>query len=260
VYTVRQLLTLLRAAFGTISIDEFWEENGRFFDPLRPTIEVGGFSALDEMLASRDTLFAAIRNLVADVDVFVFTFGLTEAWINRQHGFGYQICPGTTAGKFDAERHRFFNMDYTTILREMERIIVWWRKRNKSVRFLLTVSPVPLAATRSNMHVVSATSYSKSVLRAVAGDLCSKYRFVDYFPSFELITSNIVNNDNYQADRRNVQSDSVSRVMSCFFASHGISTNETEQYLPVSGENNLQQSDAAKELTIICDEAMLDAS
>ena len=39
---------------------------------------------------------------------------------------------------------------------------------NPKARLVLTVSPVPLAATASGSHVLPATIYSKSVLRAAA--------------------------------------------------------------------------------------------
>ena len=42
---------------------------------------------------------------------------------------------------------------------------------NPDLRFLLTVSPVPLTATASGQHVLTATTYSKSVLRSAAGFL-----------------------------------------------------------------------------------------
>ena len=45
------------------------------------------------------------------------------------------------------------------------------RDYNENMRFILTVSPVPLVATAGSEHVLAATLYSKSVLRAVAGFL-----------------------------------------------------------------------------------------
>ena len=42
---------------------------------------------------------------------------------------------------------------------------------NPRARLLLTVSPVPLAATATPNHVLVASIHSKSVLRAVAGEL-----------------------------------------------------------------------------------------
>ncbi len=60
---------------------------------------------------------------------------------------------------------------------------------NPDARFLVTVSPVPLTATASGEHVEVATCYSKAVLRAACGMLVARHPDVDYFPSFEIITS-----------------------------------------------------------------------
>ena len=40
---------------------------------------------------------------------------------------------------------------------------------------IISVSPVPLIATATNQHALVANTYSKSVLRAAAGELCSIY-------------------------------------------------------------------------------------
>ena len=45
----------------------------------------------------------------------------------------------------------------------------WCARRTPKLRILLTVSPVPLTATAGDDHVLLATTYSKSVLRAGRG-------------------------------------------------------------------------------------------
>jgi hypothetical protein len=52
---------------------------------------------------------------------------------------------------------------------------------------ILTVSPVPLAATFTGRDVLVANMYSKSVLRAVAEEIRARFDFVDYFPSYESV-------------------------------------------------------------------------
>ena len=101
-------------------------------------------------------------------------------------------------------------------------IIKWWTKKvNPEIKFLLTVSPVPLAATAEAEHVVTSSTYSKSVLRAVAGELCRQYDCVDYFPSYELVTSHLGKSAAYAADMREVLPEAVEEVMQCFFTAHG---------------------------------------
>ena len=88
------------------------------------------------------------------------------------------------------------------------------------MRFILTVSPVPLTATASGNHVLPATTYSKSVLRAVAGHLAEHRKGVDYFPSFEIITNQAARGTFFEPNLRSVRNDGVDVVMKTFFANH----------------------------------------
>ena len=87
--------------------EEVWEKDGRFYDPFRPAIEPNGFLSPEEVFASRHVTLAAIRNAVKSANFFVFTMGLTESWVNREHGYEYAMCPGTLAGSFDENLHIF---------------------------------------------------------------------------------------------------------------------------------------------------------
>ena len=71
----------------------------------------------------------------------------------------------------------------------MQQAMALMRSANRGLRFLLTVSPVPLTATNSGNHVLVATVDSKSRLRAVAGQLARTVSRVDYFPSYEIISA-----------------------------------------------------------------------
>src|SRR5436309_8943046 len=121
--------------------------------------------------------------------VFIFTLGLTEAWVNKKTGRVYPTAPGTIAGDFDPEIHGFKNFTAREIHKDLMRFRNIVHKRNPGVRMILTVSPVPLTATASDHHVLLATTYSKSVLRTVAGELADNHQDVDYFPSYEIIAS-----------------------------------------------------------------------
>ncbi|GAB4576911.1 MAG: hypothetical protein Tsb0019_03030 [Roseibium sp.] len=154
--------------------EEIWQKDGRYFDPFRPTIEPDGFASEEELLRSRQQTFEAMREVVLTADVFMFTLGLTECWVNKQHGYEYAVCPGTVAGEFDAEKHGFINRGFDDIRGDLLKIFEIIRSENPNIRFLLTVSPVPLVATASNNHVLVATMASKSILRAVANDLISQ--------------------------------------------------------------------------------------
>ena len=221
IYTATALKQWLSWAFGISPVpDEYWEKDGRYYDPFRPNIEPGGFASLDEMLKSRQATLGAIRRAIKRATVFVFTLGLTEAWKNNRNGDVYPMCPGTVAGRFDREVHEFINFSFPEVYSDLKRCLDIMHSRNPALRFLLTVSPVPLTATASGDHVLVATTYSKSVLRAVAGEMAASRDDTDYFPSYEIITSAPFRGWFYQQNMRSVTPQGVSFVMESFFASH----------------------------------------
>ena len=91
---------------------------------------------------------------------------------------------------------------------------------NPGVKFIVTVSPVPLTATASGHHVEVATAYSKAVLRAVCGQLVSEFDNIDYFPSYEIITSQKNAARYYNDSLREVTAEGVAAAMGTFLAAH----------------------------------------
>lgn len=217
IYTVSLLKQWVDWATGTAAPEECWEKEGRFFDPFRPNIEPGGFESREELARSRKAAIDAFRTALTKSSVFVFTLGLTESWWNRKQGYEYPMCPGTVAGEFDAEQHEFLNQDFPFIRKTLVETLRRIKDLNPQIRFLLTVSPVPLTATMSGHHVLVATMESKSVLRAVAGTVARQLEFVDYFPSYEIINSAPFRGTFFESNQRNVNHAGVDHVMRNFF-------------------------------------------
>lgn len=221
VYSVRQLVQMFDRAAGRFQPEEtVWETDGRFYDPFRPGIQPGGFASRAEAEADTAWHLAQVDRLLDEAELFVFTFGLTEGWVNLSDGAALPTCPGTVAGRFDPEKYAFHNYTFSEVMADAERFIAMARARNPDMRFLFTVSPVPLTATASGDHVLPATVYSKSVLRAVCGELTQKYDHVDYFPSFELVASHPMRAMYFQPNLRSVSPVGVGRVMNVFFGAH----------------------------------------
>jgi len=221
IYTPSLLLQWTRWALGDAPPEEVWTENGRFYDPFRPSIEPDGFASIEEMRRSRVQCLRAFRRCIDEVAVFVFTLGLTESWWAAGHSWEYPVCPGVAAGDFDPSQHSFVNQDYKATLESLTASILLMRTRNPDLRFLLTVSPVPLTATRSGEHVLVATSASKAVLRAAAGAAAATIEGVDYFPSYEIISAPPFRAAFFEPNQRNVNPQGVEHVMDCFFEGLG---------------------------------------
>ena len=219
IYTSRQLLQLIQRALGTFQpIADCWEgPDGGVVDPFRPTIQPGGFASADEMRADRARHLAAVQQMLTEIDVFVFTLGLTETWVDRRDGAAFPLCPGVSGGRFDPAQHAFQNLDVDEVRADLRAAIALLRDINPRLRIILTVSPVPLKATASDEHVLAATTYSKSVLRVAAHDIAAEFADVGYFPSYEIITGNFNRGAYYEDDLREVRSEGVEHVMRVFF-------------------------------------------
>lgn len=259
IYTTALLAQWIDWAFGHASpSDEYWEQKGRIYDPFRPAIEPNGFASVEEMRAAREVTLKTIRTALSDAKLFVFTLGLTEGWVNTRTGHVYPMCPGTLAGEFDASQHSFRNFRYPEIHAALKRVIEFTRSLNPDLQFLLTVSPVPLTATASGNHVLPATTYSKSTLRAVAGDLADEFTFVDYFPSYEIITAPTFRGMFYLPNQREVSIKGVDFVMTHVFAGLN-ATPSARPAQPAPKPATPAPESPENETDVTCEEAMLEA-
>lgn len=218
IYTSRQLLQLFQACFeGRVPAETSWTRpDGRHVDVLRPQIEPDGFESSPDVSEAREAHLEQVRTLLRTCDVFVFTLGLTECWLSRADGTAYPVAPGVSGGEYDPGQHAFHNLDVIEVLADMEAFLSGLRRVNPGVRVVLTVSPVPLVATYEDRHALVATTYSKSVLRVVADMLYRAHDFVEYFPSYEIITGNYSDSAYYEDDYRSVNPLGVDHAMRCF--------------------------------------------
>lgn len=218
IYNTRQLLQLFQRAFGEMeSGAELWQRaDGRFVDPLRPQVEPLGFPEADAVFADREAHLSAVRSMFETLDIFVFTLGLTEGWVRKSDGMAYPVAPGVVAGRFDAGVHEAVNFSLEQIVADLRQFWNSLLAINAGARLILSVSPVPLAATFEPRHVLTATTYSKAVLRVAADMMASENSNCAYFPSYEIITGNFNRGAYYDEDLRGVAADGVDHVMRLF--------------------------------------------
>jgi hypothetical protein len=219
IYTARQLLQLFRRAYGQFTPQEgAWHQGpGVVLDPFRPTTQPGGYCSDVEMRLDRAQHLSAVRNMFETLDLFVFTRGLTECWRSRADGAAFPLCPGVEGGTFDPEKYEFYNQTVEDVVEDLTLFRDGLKKVNPAAEIILTVSPVPLVATaEQDEHVLSATTYSKSVLRVAAETLKRRFDNVHYFPSYEIITGAFNRGAYFAGDMRNVVDEGVAHVMRLF--------------------------------------------
>jgi len=254
IYTVRQLLQLISEVTSREPEPAIaWPKGDRFVDALRPSVEPEGLGSPEEVELHRARHRRAVRQALRACDVFVFTLGLTETWVDRETGTVFPTAPGTIAGHHDPDRYGFKNLTFEEIYADFVAVRSLMRRINPSVRFLITVSPVPLTATASDAHVLPATVYSKSVLRAVAGQLQATFDDIDYFPSYEIISTPFLGRMFFDDTLRSVTSEGVETVMRTFFESYG---DEAPHERPAATHAAAEPAD---DEDVICEDVLLDA-
>ena len=254
IYTVRQLLDLIGEAFdGRVPAERVWQrDDNKLVDPYRPRINPDGFESTEELLQSREVMLQAFRDMVVQSDVFVFTLGLTEGWRSREDGSMFPLAPGVAGGQYDPARHAFVNFSVNEVISDLDEALQRLKGINHRLRVLLTVSPVALIATHERRHVAVATTYSKSVLRVAAEEMFRKYHWVDYFPSYEIITGNIVQGSYYSEDLRDVDPVGVAHVMRVFLKHYTTHA--------AASSNSGHWTGTPTEMEVVCDENAIDAA
>ncbi len=259
IYTTSLLKQWVEWALGKKNIpSEIWEKNGRYYDPFRPNIEPNGFASTQEVRQSQEQTINSFKTSIIESNYFVFTLGLTESWFNEELGYEYPMCPGTVAGQFDGSKHKFINQQFAQIRANLSDAMELMKSVNPSLKFILTVSPVPLTATNSGKHVAVATMASKSILRAVTDQLSTNRLNVDYFPSYEIINSPIFKGAFFEPNQRSVNPFGVDFVMNTFFncIKNKYSSNEL-----LDKKNSIEDIGPPSKINSdeICEEVLLEA-
>lgn len=266
IYTARQLLQLTKEALNLQFHDPdvvIWEKDGRYFDALRPNVEPSGLDSRNEVLLQRNDHIRRFKSVIDECGLFIFTLGLTEAWIHKKSGTVYPTAPGVIAGQYEKDIHEFRNFTFGEIYDDFKEFRSLVLGNNPSAKFLLTVSPVPLTATYEDAHVLVSTVRSKSVLRAVAGQMYDEFPDVDYFPSFELFSTPFLGKPMFKANKRTVHPDGVGAVMKLFLREHLQAIDNTGNNADSSGPGNSnpipRDSTEKDSEDAVCEEALLEA-
>jgi hypothetical protein len=191
-------------------------------------------------------------------DVFVFTLGLTEAWVSEDDGAVVPLPPGVLGANVSPNKYVPQNFTFSDTFEDLRSLVRLFQLRNPTVRFIFTVSPVPLIATHDKKHVLEATTQSKSVLRAAAGEIANSFPHVAYFPSYEIITGSFNRGAYFAEDLREVTNAGVDHVMRIFLGHYGalrssetLPRNTKSSSIPVSQQF---RSETTFGMEIVCDE------
>jgi len=188
--------------------------NGLYFDPHATPVVAP--ASLEEQRARRKVWTGICQNIVK-VDVVVITLGLVEVWYDKEVGIYCNSAPDARLAKKYPDRFEIHFLNYNDNMKNLERIHSILTAENPDIKIIVTVSPVPLLKTFSLDDIVTANTYSKSTLRAVAADFVRSHSNVDYFPSYE-IAMNSSRDIVWAEDKRHVQGKFSRNIMAQFLA------------------------------------------
>lgn len=172
-----------------------------------------------ERVVERRLQIRDIFGSIARSDVLVITLGLVEHWFDNKLGVYMNQNPGPLVQSRYPGRFSFKRLGYAENYALVQRTIEIIHSANRDANIVLTTSPVPLSHTEMASDVIVANAYSKSVLRVVAEEISEQFSFVDYFPSYEMVT--LSSQDlAWSDDLRHVRDSMVGAVMQKFFNSY----------------------------------------
>jgi tetratricopeptide (TPR) repeat protein len=221
-YTPPSILQELRFALdSSCPADEQFRflaplQNGRTVDLNIPT----WYSSVEhgravERRREINALFAKIKS----AELVIITLGLVEAWYDLvADGFICEVPTWTLVNEYPG-RFAFVRLDYAQSLRYTRESIELILKVNPNAKIVLTTSPVPLGRTYTQDDIIVANSYSKSILRAVAGEISSNNPMVDYFPSYEMVMLSDPR-ASWSSDQRHVTDYRVGDVVRTFIVAY----------------------------------------
>lgn len=239
-YTPTSILSELSAAFGDHEVSDdktpIGDGRGKFFDPYLPATYPG--VSFDRCVERRREVRGAFRKM-ADADAIVLTFGLVEDWYDHQLGLYMNSCPTAHMVKEHPDRFSFRILSFDENREAARQILQIIHSVNPNAKVVITTSPVPLGRTFTNRDVIVANTYSKSMLRVISQDVADEFDYVDYFPSFEIVTFSD-KLSSWEDDQRHVLDSKVAEIMHIFM----------EKYLGAGGsaaDRTMTQAKVAKE-------------
>jgi hypothetical protein len=185
-YTPHSMWQLFQLADANFPIDKGLIEISEdlYFDPL-----TSGLSFLNKeiTLKIRRELIEIYKKL-EQCNTVIITLGYIESWIDNLTNTFLNRTPYQKELRKISDRFSFFQADYTLSLLVIRQIVDFISQKTEGrAKIIITVSPVPLAATFTDKDIVIANQYSKSTLVCCAQTIADENDQVDYFPSYEMV-------------------------------------------------------------------------
>lgn len=222
-YNPFSILAEFRRLFGIID----WENNvilvkrdtyEQLIDPWRTWIVKGTF---DEILESNKSLDMVASDQLRKSKSILITYGLVEVWKrkNVEHLYFNNLPNRVIAENKQSSEYISIIASLNEIfLAIKETILIIKENLGADVNIIITLSPVPLKFTFSDLSVREANNISKSRLLVAIYDICTIFENVFYFPSYEFVQgySEFEYNNVWQSDNRHITAKMIDIIANNF--------------------------------------------
>ncbi len=210
VYTIPNLKQIIEYSLSPDYKVITVESTKGFLDPLRE-YSAGYFSSKEEAEESILKHRIKSKSVFLEAEVLVITLGQNEVWFDTKGEFYWGSIPPNDIFKKERVNLELKDIDFQTNYSTLKECLIKLFDANPSLKIILTVSPVPAAATFFKDDVVSRSFAGKCNLRALTHQILNEFEDrVLYYPSFEMVLCN--NPRSFLVDNRHVQFHVVSKI------------------------------------------------
>lgn len=213
-YTPRCIRQEFERMFGgsTLLADEpIWRTATGFVNPIRNHHQ--SYPAVDGVRSAVATLNQNADRLFKDADLIVVTLGLIESWSNPKTGVHFNQIPHPDV--FKTLGAEFSRLTVSEIREDLE-VILKLIQANTRAQLIVTVSPVPLHSTMTNLDIRVANAESKGRLRSAVSEFVEAHPEVSYFHSYEIVACAERQSDFMLEDGRHVSRVGVDYILAGF--------------------------------------------
>lgn len=209
-FNTPSLLQLAQRAFNLRHFEHYCNrlENGMYMDPYRENVF---YVNKNSYINDHPKHIAAVRRVLTNVKVMIFTAGLNECWQLRD---GTVLSRNPKSGFYHLLKYRVLSVQEN--IDNISGFVEIVRRFNPDFKLVISLSPIPLLATgrAETHHIIEANTHSKSVLRVAIDEVVRELDGVFYLPSYELVKE--CSKDPWEDDHRHVTRETVNRVVSMF--------------------------------------------
>jgi len=205
---------VVRSGEGIVSSAALLQQFEWAFNDTKPLGEIWHHKDGSEAEVTND-IRDTTRDIFSQTDVFVFTLGLSEVWYDKNTDeVFWRAVPKNL---FDEEKHGFRVLSADENHQNLRRVYDIIRKHRPAAKIIMTLSPIPLAATFRPISCITANAVSKASLRVAIDELMRELEddpALFYFPSYEIVTAFL--DDPMGPDLRHPTEEAVDFVMKIF--------------------------------------------